>query len=296
MSSGIAELHVCRTSCFVIPPASSDDRPGRRLDDGFGSGMDGRHYLMKLYHYKWTLCVIVFYGGVMKLTIADVERAFCERANWPLADLIVRDRQLRQAGWLSRGGHGPHAPAATWGDGSAMGLGLISSRKSQDVVDGIKWTSSFQLVRAIQKDPDGTVQQIDPPLPHGTGLLTALTAFLRWCGERPDGRLLGLSVERSSVEPLAFLGYGQYGPDGSPKRLVTLTFEGQPAGEQPDAVEHSSRLRSHALMTLVDLIKVNAQPQQDTGPSAGTDEPGSISPDNLMDRRRAPTRKRRKSA
>ena len=240
--------------------------------------------------------MIVFYAAAMKLTIADVEREFCARAKWELPDLMVRDRYLRQAGWLSRGGHGPHAPAATYGDGSVMGLGLICSRQAKDVVEGFKWTSSFQLVRARQEDPDGTVREIDLPLPSGTGLLTALTAFLGWCGSRPDGRLLGLSVERSSVEPLAFLQYGQYGPDGSPQRLVMLTFEGQPAGERPDAVEHSSRLRSHALMTLVDLIKVNAQPQHETGPSAGTDEPGSITPDNLMDRRRAPTRKRRKSA
>src|SRR3954447_15656481 len=115
----------------------------------------------------------------MKLTIADVEREFCERANWSLADMAVRDRHLRQAGWLSRGGHGPYAPGANWIDGSVMGLGLISSRQAKDVVEGVERTSRFQLVQASQKDPDGTVRVIDPlPMVKDAPLLNAITALM----------------------------------------------------------------------------------------------------------------------
>jgi hypothetical protein len=241
---------------------------------------------------------MVFYAAAMKLTIADVEREFCERANWSLADMAVRDRHLRQAGWLSRGGHGPHAPGANWTDGSGMALGLISSRKAKDVVDGFKRTSDLRLVKASMEKQGEGPREVEPIVVKGTPLQKALEHLFEQCAVSPGFRLLGLGVTLSDVQMIGVLMIGQYDGaiiEGNLKKKYTLRFEGPPAppNHQPAAIEHSSFIRAHALMTLVELIAVNMLPQHDTGPSVRADEPVSMTPDVLIDRRRAGTRKRR---
>jgi hypothetical protein len=243
----------------------------------------------------------------MKLTIATAEREFCERANWLRADLMVRDNLLGQVGHLSRGGRGPSAPAATWHDGAVMALGLISSRKAKDVVEGFKRTSSLRLANASMKKQGEDRREVEPIMVKGTPLLKALEHLFEQCAVSPMFRLLGLSVTLSDVQTIGVLMIGEYDgaseydgaiAEGNLKKTYTLRFEGDPAppGHQPAAIEHSSFIRAHALMTLIELISVNMLPQRETGPSAVTDEPGSISRDNLIDRHRATTRKRQKRA
>jgi hypothetical protein len=211
----------------------------------------------------------------MKLSIAEIERRFSAQANHSLPDFTVRDAHLGKAGLLSRGGRGPNAPRATGRDFEVMTLGLICSWQAKDVVKGYKRLRKFALINAYE-EKDGIMSRMEePPFPLKAALKDVLLSCLHQCTVHPEFRLLNLRVDLSEVEPQAALSIGWY-VGGIRKGLCQLSFAGPlpPAGAQPEAREYSMRLREHALMTMVDLLATNIQAQDDTGPSARTDEPG----------------------
>jgi hypothetical protein len=239
----------------------------------------------------------------MDLKIADVERALCAEGRHSLPDMTVRDRHLLRARHLPRGGHGINAPVAGKPHFGVMTLGLVCSLQAKDVVAGYRRVRAFKLVGEFERTEDGGTRRREPSFNPDEPLEDVLLKCLHQCAIEPQFRLLELRVDHSVIEPRAYISVGLYKGGTAPEHRIEtyeMVFAGPaaPAGYQPEAREYTMRLREHALMTMVKLYAINNQlpPANEVGPSAVTDEPGSMIPDNLTDRRRATTRKRRKSA
>jgi hypothetical protein len=238
----------------------------------------------------------------MDLNIADVERALCAEANHPPADMLVRNRRLRRARHLPQGGHGVNAPVARKQDFPTMMLGLVSSVQAKDVVAGYRRVRAFKLVEEFEATEDGGTRRREPSFNPEESLEDVLLKCFDQCSLNPSFRLRELRVDHSAVDPKTFLTMDWY-ENGftteGPTETYQMVFAGHlaTAEHQPEAREYSMRLREHALMTMVKLYAINNQlpPANETGPSAVTDEPGSMIPETLKDRRRATTRKRSKS-
>jgi hypothetical protein len=243
----------------------------------------------------------------MKLSIAEVERRFGARASYPALGFTVRNTPLRKVGHLPAGGRGPNAPGATEQDFIVMMLGLVCSWQAKDVVEGYERVRAFKLDRIFLEKEDGARERIEPEklaLEPGDPLERVLLGYFKPCALNPElYRLLELRVDHSTVAPKAYLSVRET-VGGDPPVVHSLEFRGPPAPAayppQPrDAVETSLRLPEHALMTMVELYALTIQlpAANDTGPSAGTDEPGRFveapKVQTPTDRRRASTRKRR---
>jgi hypothetical protein len=240
----------------------------------------------------------------MKLSIAEVERRFGARASYPALGFTVRNTPLRKVGHLPAGGRGPNAPGATEQDFIVMMLGLVCSWQAKDVVEGYERVRAFKLDRIFLEKEDGARERIEPEklaLEPGDPLERVLLGYFKPCALNPElFHLLELRVDHSAVAPKAYVSVRET-VAGNPPEIHRLEFWGPPAPSPPqtrDAVETSLRLCEHALMTMVDLFALTIQlpPANEFGPPVSADEPGSMIPDNLIDRHRAPTRKRQKRA
>ena len=241
------------------------------------------------------------------LNIADVERALCAEANHPLADMLVRNRRLRRARHLPQGGHGINAPVAGNPHFGVMALGLVCSVQAKDVVAGYRRVRAFKLVEEFEGTEDGGTRKRPLSFKSEEPLEDVLRKCLDECSLNAPFHLRELRVDHSAVDPKAFLKLDRYESgvttDG-PTETYELVFVGAPQAQetQPEAREYSMRLREHALMTMVKLYAMNNQlpPGNEFGPSDAADEPNRVvevrNVQTSTDRRRAPTRKRSKSA
>jgi hypothetical protein len=233
----------------------------------------------------------------MKLSIAEIERRFSARAKYSTSAFTVTNTYLRKADYLPAGGRGPNAPIATEQNFMAMTIGLVCSQQSKDVVEGYERVRAFKLDRAFLETEAGERTRKDVDWESGSALEPVLLSCFKSAALNPKTfRLIELLVDHSTVEPKAQLSVREYRDEGPVTHIIMFT--GAPAGYQREAVESILRLPEHALMAMVDLYAINIQlpPANEFGPSAETDEPRSMTPDNLIDRRRAGTRKRSKSA
>src|SRR4051812_42828080 len=201
-----------------------------------------------------------------KDSIAFCERYFCHFEHHSLPDMKVRDNHLRKAGLLSRGGRGTSTPCATGTDIVRMTRGLVCSWLAQDVVEGYRKVSRFELVSAREEiDAEGNTRKIDPPFPVGSTLEDALHASFRqqaanmqayWnqahLRRPPVDRflVLDLQVDHSPVKPRAYLAveYESYDTTINSHAVTwVMTFAGQPEVSDDediaDAVEYSIRVR-----------------------------------------------------
>jgi hypothetical protein len=242
--------------------------------------------------------------AAMKLSIAEVERRFSARANYLTVSFTVRNTFLRKAGHLPLGARGPNAPGATEQNFGVMMLGLVAAVQAKDIVAGYERVRAFKLDRVFLEKEDGARERIEVEklaLAPGDPLERVLLGYFKPCALNPELlHLLELRVDHSAVAPKAYVSVRETVAKNTPV-IHRLEFWGPPAPSPPqtrDAVETSLRLCEHALMAMVDLFSLTIQlpPANETGPSAQTDEPVSMIPDNLIDRHRAPTRKRQKRA
>jgi hypothetical protein len=215
----------------------------------------------------------------------DLMRDWCAATGYSLSDLIGRGRAVREAGFLTQGGHGINAPAATIRDGAVLLLSIVASRLSKDVAKGVEKYHSLPLISTIGND-EITRTEFDADLedyPHGMPLLDALTQLLEHCGTRREVCLRSLKVDRSKANPSALLAFGIYEttPAGETHtKTFFLTFL-RPTGQRQEVHEESGRLNDIALNTMADLLAPNVaaanrarmQAEHETGPSALTDEP-----------------------
>jgi hypothetical protein len=235
----------------------------------------------------------------MKLSIAEIERRFSARAKYSTSAFTVTNTYLRKADYLPAGGRGPNAPIATEQNFVAMTLGLVCSQQSKDVVEGYERVRAFKLDRAFLETEEGERTRKDVDWEPGSPLEQVLLSCFKSAALNPETfRLLELLVDHSTVAPKAQLSVREHGDEGPVIHIIMFTGPDAPAGYPREAVGSSSWLSEDALMAMVELYAINIQlpPANETGPSAGTDEPGSMTPDNLMDRRRVSARKRSKSA
>jgi hypothetical protein len=243
--------------------------------------------------------VRVEYAVAMKLSIAEIERRFSARATHATLSFTVRNAPLRKAGYLPLGGRGFNVPSATEQDFVVMTLGLVCSKQVKDVVEGYERVRAFKLDRAFLETEDGERTRKDVDWEPGSPLDQVLLSCFKSAALNPKTfRLIELLVDHSTVAPKAQLSVREHGDEGPVTHIILFTGPAAPAGYQREAVESITRLPEHALMTMVDLYAINIQlpPANEFGPPAQTDEPSSISPNNLIDRHRAPTRKRRMSS
>jgi hypothetical protein len=233
------------------------------------------------------------------LSIAEIERRFSAHTQYPTSAFTVTNTYLRKADELPAGGRGPNAPAATEKNILVATLGLVCSQQSKDVVEGLLRVRALKLDRQLLETEEGErtrVKEEDMFWDPGSPLEPVLLSCFKSAALNPKTfRLIELLVDHSTVAPKAQLSVREYRDEGPVIHIILFTGPDAPAGYQREAVGTSSWLSEGALMTMVDLYAINIQlpPANETGPSAGTDEPGSISPDVLIDRHRAPTRKRR---
>jgi hypothetical protein len=215
----------------------------------------------------------------------DLMRDWCAATGYPLSDLIGRGRAVREAGFLTQGGHGINAPAATLRDGAALLLSIVAARLWKDVAKGMEKYSSLPLIKTTGND-ETTRTEFDPdPLPfrNGMPLLDVLTQLLEHCGTRCEARLSALRVDRSETNPSAVLAFGIYetAPAGEiHTKTFFLTFL-RPTGQRQEVHEESGRLNDIALNTMADLLAPNVaaanrarmQATPENGPSVDADEP-----------------------
>jgi hypothetical protein len=252
--------------------------------------------------------VRVEYAVAMKpLSIAEVERRFSARATHATVSFTVRNAPLRKAGYLPLGGRGFNAPPATEQDFIVMTLGLVCSQQSKDVVAGYERVRAFKLDRAFLETEDGErtrIKEEDLDWDRGSSLEFVLLSCFKSCALNPqDFHLRELLVDHSTFAPKAQLSVRESGGDGpAVTHIFMFTGPDAPAGYQREAVESIARLTEHALMAMFDLYAINIQlpPANEFGPSDDADGPGRVvevqNVQTSTDRRRAPTRKRSKSA
>jgi hypothetical protein len=215
----------------------------------------------------------------------DLMRDWCAATGYSLSDLIGRGRAVREAGFLTQGGHGINAPAATIRDGAVLLLSIVASRLSKDVAKGVEKYHSLPLISTIGND-EITRTEFDADLedyPHGMPLLDALTQLLEHCGTRREVCLRSLKVDRSKANPSALLAFGIYEttPAGETHtKTFFLTFL-RPTGQRQEVHEESGRLNDIALNTMADLLAPNVaaanrarmQAKHENGPSVDADGP-----------------------
>jgi hypothetical protein len=232
------------------------------------------------------------------LNVQDLIREWCALSGYPLPDLTGRARAAREAGLLSQGSYGRHAPAGTAKDGAALLLAPCVGEHWKHVPEGIRRYGGLELARALSLS---TKTECDPPfgLQSGMTLLDSLTRCLERCGiqtENPIFLILPdiLQVVRSETDPRATLSLHYSDGRPEPFEAVSISFREPrlPLEDRPvEAFTIAAQLHKVALTAMVQLLAANIHAQNETGPSAGTDEPGSMIP-TLIDRRRGPTRKR----
>src|SRR4051812_30258480 len=215
----------------------------------------------------------------------DLIRDWCAITFYLLSDLMGRGRVVREAGFLTQGGHGVNAPAATLRDGAVLLLSIVAARLWKDVAKGVEKYSRLPLISITEHD-EITRTDFDADLkafPHGMPLIDALIYLLEHCGSQREGRLLSLKVDRSEANPAAMLAFGLYEitPAGETHRKTFfLTFMLQ-TGKRHEVHEESGRLNDIALNTMADLLVPNVaaanrarmQAEHENGPSVSADEP-----------------------
>src|SRR4051794_41139746 len=215
----------------------------------------------------------------------DLMRDWCAATGYSLSDLIGRGRAVREAGFITQGGHGINAPAATIRDGAVLLLSIVASRLSKDVAKGVEKYHSLPLISTIGHDEiTRTDFDSDETLfPDGTPLIDALIYLLEHCGSQREGRLSSLKVDRSEANPAAILAFGLYEitPAGETHtKTFFLTFMRQ-TGKRHEVYEESGRLNDIGLNTMADLLAPNVaaanrarmQAEHEPGPSVSPDEP-----------------------
>jgi hypothetical protein len=108
-----------------------------------------------------------------------------------------------------------------------------------------------------------------------------------------------LQIVRSETNPAAYLSLRLIEGGAVPGEVAQMRFMEPrlPLEDQPyEPLIVKFELTGLALATMARLLAPNIEAKNETGPSAGTDEPGSMTPNNLKDRRRVGARKRSKSA
>jgi hypothetical protein len=212
-------------------------------------------------------------------------RDWCADTGYLLSDLIGRGRVVREAGFLTQGGHGVNAPAATLRDGAVLLLSIVAARLWKDVAKGVEKYSRLPLIGTTGHN-EITRTDFDPDevlFPDGTPLIDALIYLLEHCGSQGEGRLLSLKVDRSEANPAAILAFGLYEITSAGEthtKTFFLTFMRQ-TGKRHEVHEESGRLNDIALNTMADLLVPNVaaanrarmQAEHENGPPGPTDEP-----------------------
>src|SRR3954464_15453505 len=95
----------------------------------------------------------------------DLMRDWCAATGYSLSDLIGRGRAVREAGFLTQGGHGINAPAATLRDGAALLLSIVAARLWKDVAKGVEEYHNLPLIDITGHD-EITRTDFDAGLAH----------------------------------------------------------------------------------------------------------------------------------
>jgi hypothetical protein len=214
--------------------------------------------------------------------VRDLIRAWCAKTGYPLSELMWRARTAREHGLIRQGGKGVNAPAATLLDAIVLLLSTIVSQFAKDVPEDVVRYAGLRLLSATYSmEPDK-----DKPPPTGmtlreTSLLDALLLCFLHYGPQSEIRPTSLRATQSKTAPSVFLTLGLYAP-GQADGVVSLRFVKQDQLDAPlrpdlrDGAVLSAELPGDALMAMRELFAANAQPENDTGPSAPTDEPGLL--------------------
>ena len=219
--------------------------------------------------------------------VRDLIRAWCAQTGYPLSELMWRGRTAREHGLIRQGGKGVNAPAATLLDALVLLLSTIVSQLAKDVPKEVVRYAGLRLLSATYSmGPD---KDIPPPTGmtlRETSLLDALLLCFQHYGPQSEIRPVSLRVKQSKTAPSVFLTLGFYFgdelPPGEARGTVTLRFVPQEQLDAPlqpdlrDGALMSAELPGEALMAMRELFAANAQPENDTGPSAETDEPGLL--------------------
>jgi hypothetical protein len=214
-------------------------------------------------------------------------RAWCAKTGYPLLELIGRARAARENGLIRQGGKGVNAPAATLMDAIVLLLSTIVTQLWKDVPKEVVRYAGLRLLRATYSmGPD---KDIPPPTGmtlRETSLLDALLLCFQHYGPQSEIRPVSLRVKQSKTAPSVFLTLGFYFgdelPPGEARGTVTLRFVPQEQLDAPlqpdlrDGALMSAELPGDALMAMREMFAATAQPENDTGPSAPTDEPGLL--------------------
>jgi hypothetical protein len=206
-------------------------------------------------------------------------RDWCAATGYSLPDLIGRGRAVREAGFLTQGGHGVNAPAATSKDGAALLLSIVAARLWKEGAKGVEKYGHLPLCGITIHDEITRIDSnADPKVfPLGTPFFSVLTNALEQCGSKRAKRLSMLKVDRSEVNPSAILTVDIY--DGETHKK-TYFFVFMRPSEQNEVYEESARLNHIALNTMADLLAPNVEAANRARSSAGKKETGpSVLPD-----------------
>src|SRR4051812_17118062 len=83
------------------------------------------------------------------LNVQDLIREWCALSGYPLPDLIGRARAAREAGLLSQGAYGRHAPAGTAMDGAVLLLLPGVGEHWKHVPEGIRRYGGLEMVQPL---------------------------------------------------------------------------------------------------------------------------------------------------
>jgi hypothetical protein len=214
---------------------------------------------------------------------------WCADNGYPEAEGRGRHRIMAEHEMFSQGPPGLNAPMGTPRDGALFLLSTIVSPSIKKAPQEVSKFGAFPLVKA-RTNPSLVHGE---SIPLGTPLLDALAECLERCGSHSELRMVSLQADRA-VRPAAELVLGLF-KDGSdkPSRTLTLTFMPTTpvaAESQKKPIEYSSRLLSHALTSMADLLAPNiaaanraffaargsgifAEFRYENGPSVDADEP-----------------------